>query len=139
MKLSQAIRRGARRSYQVFNDYGDGHGGTCAMGAALLGSGHLAIKDIYGKSRSFPEMFHFQVLFAKTLFKLVVCPVCTGAGEAGNIVVHLNDNHKWSRERIAGWLESSVELPTYTLQQIQNYMQAPELPAAAIKKDEAKS
>ena len=38
----------------------------------------------------------------------VACPECqgTGFGPLSNLIPHINDHHKWSRERIADWLET---------------------------------
>jgi hypothetical protein len=35
----------------------------------------------------------------------MVCPECEQANSGGRVMVHLNDDHRWSRERIADWLE----------------------------------
>lgn len=35
------------------------------------------------------------------------CPDCTYSFKLYRLVVHLNDTHKWTRERIADWLEES--------------------------------
>lgn len=38
----------------------------------------------------------------------VDCPACTTTytRPLGDVIIHLNDNHKWSREQIADWLET---------------------------------
>lgn len=38
------------------------------------------------------------------------------------MIIHLNDSHGWTRERIAGWIEAQVETPTYSLLQMQQFM-----------------
>lgn len=57
------------------------------------------------------------------------CPGCkeNGLGESGydntrlyNLIMHLNDSHKWSREKIADWIESYFD----------------EVPAFQVKKEE---
>lgn len=38
-----------------------------------------------------------------------MCPECTAYGTDGSLrstIIHLNDHHKWTRERIADWLET---------------------------------
>lgn len=39
---------------------------------------------------------------------VVACPACQGNNSRGieSIVVHLNDHHHWTRERIADWVET---------------------------------
>lgn len=38
---------------------------------------------------------------------LLGCPLCNNDGSSlTNTIIHLNDDHKWSRERIADWLET---------------------------------
>jgi len=59
--------------------------GTCALGAALLADGHL---DVFAITPAVP------------------CPACGVVGERGisQIVGHLNDQHRWTREAIADWV-----------------------------------
>lgn len=110
MKLSEAIRLGAMLKPQAFGRIsgpvdgprgpGDVLGlrfvlGTCALGAAYDAGfiRQLADADVHDV-----EMY---------------CPACgqwSYGGEAvalvNHIVMHLNDEHRWTRERIADWVES---------------------------------
>jgi hypothetical protein len=38
--------------------------------------------------------------------QLVGCPECPWRQELGNVVIHLNDSHEWTRARIADWLDT---------------------------------
>ena len=99
MRLSEAIRLGAMLGPQCFGDGFGPNNATCAIGAALLAAGQ---KD---SSVSIWEVFPITSLPYK-------CPVC-GAGSNylhikhgfGWAITHLNDAHRWTRERIADWVE----------------------------------
>lgn len=94
MKLSEAIRLGAMLKPQGF---GLGAGGakaqaTCALGAAyeaahVIGSWPALVL-------AFPQLTHIEKL---------ACPVC-GDTQDG-LIAHINDDHLWTREAIADWIE----------------------------------
>ena len=93
MKLSAAILLGSTLRKQCFGDSFVG-GGSCAIGAAYeaLGYNKFNLPDC---CKVWPW-----------LDVPVECPVC-GESEpttAAIISVHLNDGHKWTRERIAEWV-----------------------------------
>lgn len=97
LKLSEAIRLGAMlkpqsfgsmRSCEAVPSLGDVLGlriieKTCAMGAAYE-AGY----------RSAPYL------------GVSTCPACVHVGPVPYLVMHLNDSHRWTRERIADWVES---------------------------------
>jgi hypothetical protein len=96
MKLSDAIRLGAMTGPQCFSGYFGEGSSSCAMGSALIAvgathGGYGAIWDV------FPEA-------------LLVVPSCPSCGESLNCVAdgvyHLNDDHLWTREAIADWVET---------------------------------
>ncbi len=91
MRLSEAIRLGATMKPQHFGMYRDVEGkATCAMGAAFDAIGEDTwITGWDETNRS---------------LNLGKCPECRGF-VVGNLIVHLNDNHRWSRERIADFVE----------------------------------
>jgi hypothetical protein len=104
MKLSTAILKGAKLRPQGFGVMTAEEGTSCAIIAALevtLGSYERA-KDAYveeGTER------HFPVLNAEN----PPCPVsadCRGGGYSHleGMIYHLNDDHHWTRERIAKWV-----------------------------------
>lgn len=96
MKLSEAMRLGAMLKPQAFGISFDGRG-TCALGAAMDALGKLGTSIWIIQLR--PDIRRFQV---------ADCPVCGRVFNAnGNQTIpHLNDDHKWTRERIADWVES---------------------------------
>ncbi len=98
MRLSEAIRLGAMLKPQAFGDYTDGIG-TCALGAA---------NEAIGLSANDDETEGPWPFIAIGL----PCPSCgvtlgadpeTGLGE---MVEHLNDYHRWTREVIADFVET---------------------------------
>lgn len=128
MKLSQAMRAGCRKSTRAWAKYFDDNGGTCAIGAALLGIGinkvsfDVAAGEGIGPIEILAKAFPYSLVFK-------CCPVdrceISGAAILVALIVHLNDYHHWSRERIAGWIESHVEVPTYSLLEMREYMEDP--------------
>jgi hypothetical protein len=102
--LSDAIRLGAMWKPQFYGDLWNGDGSkSCALGAAYdaLGYGHGVIM------RDLPERLE------RWLDLYVACPVCaanvTEEGwhiRTGEMIAHLNDGHRWTREEIADWIET---------------------------------
>ena len=90
MKYSEAIRLGAMLGPQCFGMEADRDGGLCANGGATRAAGYYAV-------------YQFGAI-TKTLAN---CPVCGRRGELATIVAEeLNDHHRWTRERIANWVET---------------------------------
>lgn len=121
MKISEAMRKGAKMGPQLFGMFGDGTGGSCGQGAIALGAGlatsetlmpHLTAQARKLLKEYFPE-----------LRSISACPACPVHLYVDEGIVHLNDHHKWTRERIAGWIEAQVEVPTYSLLDMQHYME----------------
>lgn len=93
MKLSEAIRLGSMlhpqgfeelRSYQ-YDDLGAVIGmKTCALGAAQAAGYWL--DDI--------------------CITRLQCPACATVEWLDNLIPHLNDDHRWTREAIADWVET---------------------------------
>jgi hypothetical protein len=90
MKLSEAIRLGALLHPQLFGAFNliereTGHIlRTCAIGAASA-AGYDTTR--LGNS------------------SVTQCPACQLRGGVAGIIAHLNDDHRWTRERIADWVE----------------------------------
>jgi rubredoxin len=108
MKLSDAIREGCRQSNAHVGSYligmpGDSFFGACALGAAALGAG-IDEADIHGSTlcTEWPELTHWTE-----------CPECGAEDELFNVVSHhLNDDHRWTREGIADFIDAqTIELP----------------------------
>jgi hypothetical protein len=124
VKLSEAIRLGAMIRPQAFTVLFQRAGGSCALGAAVEASsictrerfivteGSESTVDVlvaYLEIRR-ALMVRFPVLKA-----LASCPV-TGEcpvecqyysfGKVRAIIEHLNDDHRWTREQIADWIET---------------------------------
>lgn len=101
LKLSEAIRLGATLKPQGFGSYFSG-GKSCALGAALdaVGRAEMEEDDIW------PELLsHIDT---------VECPVCARLRDGHRIIPHLNDDHQWTREQIADWveqIEKQIEKP----------------------------
>ena len=126
MKLSEAIKLGSMLRPQGFGKGFDGTG-TCAMGAADEAMGatidaKLGTMHSHGTNR--PEWS-----WAKkgSSFGDVPCPVCRSIGSpASRISVHLNDEHRWTRERIADWV-ATIEPQEVLLLTHQPIVEEPQL------------
>lgn len=116
MKLSEAIRLGAmlrpQTSGALFYRLRDGSGiGSCALGAAAEALGAEAAIGITSERNADAFLDRQFRAFMRTK---LTCPcadpnLCWAAGhqqELGVVIVTLNDMHKWSRERIADWVET---------------------------------
>lgn len=108
MTLSDAIRLGASLDPQVHGSYWGGGQGTCALGAAGRATGY---------DHSEPLTMHLGRLWPELENPLErECPSCDDPlsraclwhVRAGldTLIVHLNDQHRWTRSRIADYLDS---------------------------------
>jgi uncharacterized C2H2 Zn-finger protein len=107
MKLSEAIRLGAMlRPVQEFNVLFDPtSGGTCALGAAAeaLGILDLTTRNNYIKGKKVPRAWHW-------IKRFVECPVCgEWSQRVDDMIAHVNNQHEWTRERIADWVATMEE------------------------------
>lgn len=101
--LADAIRHGAeRRPEQAYGDYFHGRHASCALGAAYEGMYRLP-GDMEGRRPSKDLDAYFDVLDG-TVRR---CPGegCRKVLTLGALIVHLNDDHRWSREAIAAWVD----------------------------------
>lgn len=100
MKVSEAIRLGLKYApIQAFGGMRPTMDSACAIGTAVLGANGAATR--------------FTDISALVYNKCPACgPTCNSVWEFSKlygVVIHLNDNVRWSRERIADWLESIGE------------------------------
>ena len=107
--LADAIRSGAdRRPEQAFGDYFHGRHASCALGAAYEGMYRLP-GDMDGRRPTKDLEEYFDCLDG------TVRP-CPGEGcrkvlTLSALIVHLNDEHRWSREAIANWVAGDPAPP----------------------------
>lgn len=96
MKLSEAIRAGAKLRPQAFGVSIDEHGGSCAMTAAreaLFGGQRADTRVILAAVGLENEPQVVMPVEVRELVPIVIAVIC------------LNDAYKWTREQIADWLE----------------------------------
>jgi len=121
MTLADAIRKGAEQLAacrgQMFVMVGSETISACALGAALWG---LLGPTATRREERVALTNHFPALDA-TVESPCVCPsvryeyglrVQDGSkirGSIGAVIIHLNDIDRWSRERIADWLDTLPE------------------------------
>lgn len=102
MKFSEAIREGARLSRQAFGSLYD-RGGACAIGAACDW-----FEYTHGKSISCGVDYLNEFPVANIVVRSFPCG-CSPTRyrqHVDGVAAHLNDDHKWSREAIAEWVET---------------------------------
>ena len=99
-ELAEFIRAGSSRGHQCFGSYFDDKGGSCALGSVYEGVYHLPRQ--HGKL--VPD--HLERLFRCLDEVVKPCPheLCKKRLPLAPLIVHLNDDHRWSREQIADWL-----------------------------------
>ena len=96
MRLSEAIRLGAMATTQGYGPLSiTNEDAPCAIGAALLAVGKQA-----GRYDALDEQWPFAYDVK------VQCPACEMRDFVADVLWHLNDTHKWTRERIADWVET---------------------------------
>jgi hypothetical protein len=100
-ELAEFIREGAKkRPDQAFGDYYRGTTASCALGATYEAMYHLpANAEGTRPTRDLDWFFH-------CLDTVKPCPVdgCKKRIYLAALIVHLNDDHRWTREAIADWL-----------------------------------
>ena len=98
-ELAEFIRAGSQRGHQCFGSYFDETGGSCALGAVYEGVYHLPRQ--HGKL--VPD--HLERLFRCLDEVTKRCPAgCNKRLPLAAMIVHLNDDHRMTREQIAEWL-----------------------------------
>jgi hypothetical protein len=101
IELADAIAEGARRRpHQAFGEYFDDLGGSCALGAAYEGAYALP-RDAHAIRPRLERLFDCLENLAST------CPEgCKKRLPLNAIILHLNDDHHWTREQIVAWLRA---------------------------------
>jgi hypothetical protein len=104
-ELAEFIRAGSkRRPDQAFGDYYSGQSASCALGAAY--EAMYRLPDEAGGQRPTRDLDWFF----DCLDSVKACPAegCKKRIFLAAIIVHLNDDHRWSREQIAEWLAGAT-------------------------------
>jgi len=120
MKLSHAIRLGATLKPQGFGTLESAYQ-TCAIGAAIDALGgyrRATAADIWRLGMSSSDgrvslplrvgdpFFEIPEEWLGVLGKKLTCPQCSQVeGILEYLIPHMNDEHRWTREQIADWVE----------------------------------
>jgi len=106
-ELAEAILSGAaHRPEQAFGEYFLGRLASCALGAAYEGMYHLPLEATGIRPKNLERLFD---CLENTLRS---CPVgCKKRLALGAMILHLNDDHHWTREAIAQWVAPPPALP----------------------------
>jgi hypothetical protein len=99
LELAGAILAGARLRPQSFGSYFSQDGRSCALGAAYEGM-YVLPHDI---GSTMP--LRLERLFHCLEYIVRPCPAgCRKRLPLAPLIVHLNDDHEWTREQIADWI-----------------------------------
>jgi hypothetical protein len=106
-ELAAAIQIGSlRRPEQAFGHYFEGSRRSCALGAAYEGLYRLPHEAGAIRPKRLDRLFDCLENTIRA------CPVgCKKRLGLAAIIVHLNDDHHWSREQIAEWVEGTAPAP----------------------------
>ena len=107
-ELAAAILHGVvGRPEQAFGSYFEGRRASCALGAAYEGM-YLLPREAGGV-----RPVHLERLFDCLEYTLRNCPEgCKKRLTLAAMILHLNDDHHWTRERIAEWVAPPPEPKT---------------------------
>ena len=95
LELADAIAAGARRRPQAFGQYFSEDGGSCALGAAYEGA-YVLPRDQNPSIR--PRLDRLFDCLENVRRR---CPEgCNKRLPLNAIILHLNDDHHWTREKI---------------------------------------
>jgi hypothetical protein len=103
-ELASFIRTGlARRPVQAIGRYFQGKNASCALGAAYEGMYRLPADA--GNVHPSKDLQWFFLC----LDTVKSCPAegCKKKLSLAAVIVHLNDDHLWTREDIADWIEGT--------------------------------
>lgn len=105
--LAAAIRDGMRRRpEQAFGNYYEGRRASCALGAAYEGIYRLPEEVGQLRPKRLDQIFD---CLEGTIRR---CPEgCKKSLILASMIIHLNDDHEWDRERIATWLDAGAPVP----------------------------
>ena len=99
MQFSEAIMLGSFDKPQCFGFFHNALGGSCALGAA---------HDAVGAPDGLGTPIGLIIRRDKERWPVLrigdSCPVCGVWAQLVHLVPHLNDTHRWSREKIADWV-----------------------------------
>lgn len=102
LKVSEALRLGAMDTKQVFGKIGDLESTTCALGAVYHGFGF----EGYGAAMQSLNREMARVIIPCGGTTGLFGKPCRSENTLMNVVIHMNDQHKMPREKIADYIES---------------------------------
>jgi len=94
----------SRRAYAASNGQG-GFSSVCAIGASALVVGAL---QPLGPTRYMLSFEALYTAFPELAMPDLACPHCGTRATLHEVIVDLNDNHFWTREKIADWIEQQT-------------------------------
>ena len=99
-ELAEFIRAGRAAGTSAFGSYFDEKGGSCALGAVYEGVYHLP----RGHGKLMPDHLETAVSVPGRGDEEAARKGCEKRLPLASMIVHLNDDHRLTREQIAEWL-----------------------------------
>lgn len=109
MKYSHAMREGAKKGPQLFNNGRDGNGGTCAYWAMVAGGIQIPTLICAAEAHPFLGQRADCPADCQTMTYTNGRTVLPFNHQLHQVIIHLNNDHRWSREKIADWIEKTYE------------------------------
>lgn len=110
MKLSEAIREGAKKRPQAFGAYFKRDNNdilcSCALGAAYENLRDITRPQGLSTEDYLIDSYPWLADDINERCPTEDCSSLDADAKRLDVVAHLNDEHKWTREAIADWLES---------------------------------
>ena len=89
----------------------------CALGAAhaAIGGGshtevataaHVAFRGRGAKAGEIVNVMQHDEEWTDVFYRVFVCPECSTSRSLSELIPHLNDRHRWTREQIANFVET---------------------------------
>jgi len=119
VKLNEAIRAGCKlRPKQTYSRLFKDKDGGCVIGAVMIGTGVADFGSNPANTTHISEINYDQLKAKIPILQEITVPICPHPGcklerigyNLWNTMVHLNNNHKWTREAIAEWADPRPEL-----------------------------
>jgi len=106
MMIYDAILAGCKTTKPLHGQYMTWDRRACALGAAMVGAD---ITEFYDLNVNQALLKHFPELGFSAICPVGNCRLVEGTMSGCSYVIHLNDDHEWSRERIAFHLRDKLE------------------------------
>lgn len=136
MRLSEAIRLGSMLHPQAFGAYATNVTTSTVLGQVIAtevrtcayGAAWIAVGNSVERCLDVDALMEFPDEWDEFTALQIGCPGCEETYPGDELIFHLNDLHRWPREKIAGLVESIERQPVTTV--------SPELTISVTREEE---